>query len=72
VAPGNFPKGPGPTEAKPSGDHIPLGGFVRAGPAFMRRGNVRRYWIAANYFVAVALAMMGWLWLIVWMARRLI
>jgi len=38
----------------------------------LRRGNMRRYWTAINYFAAVAVAMMGWLWLIVWMARHLI
>jgi hypothetical protein len=38
----------------------------------MPRGNLRRYRIAATYYVAIALAMMGWLWLIVWIVRQLI
>jgi hypothetical protein len=33
---------------------------------------VRRYWLTANYLIALTLAMIGWLWLIVWIARQLI
>jgi hypothetical protein len=29
-------------------------------------------WTAANYIVAVALAMAGWLWLIFWIADQMI
>lgn len=31
-----------------------------------------RYWMAAIYYVAIALAMIGWLWLMVWCALQLI
>jgi hypothetical protein len=55
--------------AKPSGDHIPLGGFVRSA---LSQSNVRRSWMSTTFFVALAIAMMGWLWLIVWVARHLI
>jgi hypothetical protein len=34
--------------------------------------DVRHYWLTVNYLVALTLAMMGWLWLIVWIARQLI
>jgi hypothetical protein len=33
--------------------------------------QVRQVWMKANYFIAVALAMMGWLWLFVWIAMQL-
>jgi hypothetical protein len=29
-----------------------------------KRVKMRRYWFNANYLVAIALAMIGWLWLI--------
>jgi hypothetical protein len=37
-----------------------------------RRDDMRRYWMIANYLVAIALAMIGWLWLIAWIARQLV
>jgi hypothetical protein len=37
----------------------------------MRRDDLRRYWMIANYLIAIALAMIGWLWLIAWVARQL-
>jgi hypothetical protein len=55
--------------AKPSGDHIPLGGFVLSAA---QRAEMRRYWLTANYLVAITLAMIGWLWLIAWVAMQLI
>jgi hypothetical protein len=36
------------------------------------RGNVRRNWLTVNYLVALTIGMMGWIWLIVWLARHLI
>jgi hypothetical protein len=33
---------------------------------------MRQTWMKANYFVAIAVAMIGWLWLIVWIARQLL
>jgi hypothetical protein len=33
---------------------------------------VRNFWLAANYFVAIAIVMTGWLWLIAWIAMQLI
>jgi hypothetical protein len=68
-APDIFPCPSGSTWAKPSGDHIALGGFVLF---VQRQNNVRRSWMTVIYLVALAIAMMGWLWLIVWLARRLI
>jgi hypothetical protein len=65
IGTGQFPQASGPT-AKPSGDYIPLGGFV------FYLSAMRQTWMKANYFVAIAVAMMGWLWLIVWIARQLI
>jgi hypothetical protein len=47
----------GPSVAKPSGDHIPLGGFVYA-PTM---ANMRDRWMKAIYMVAIALATFGWL-----------
>jgi hypothetical protein len=38
----------------------------------MPKGNPRRYRTAATYYVAVALAMFLWLWLIAWIVMRLI
>jgi len=35
-------------------------------------GNMRHYWMAANYLVAITLATIGWLWFIGWCALRLI
>jgi hypothetical protein len=37
-----------------------------------RRWDVRNFWFAANYFVALAIVMTGWLWLIAWVAMQLI
>jgi len=37
----------------------------------MRRDDMRRYWMNATYLVATTLAMIGWLWLIAWVARQL-
>jgi hypothetical protein len=38
----------------------------------MRWGNPRRrYWAAAAYYAALALAMIGWLSLIAWIVTRL-
>jgi hypothetical protein len=34
--------------------------------------KMRRYWLAAIYYVAIALATIGWLWLIAWIAMQLI
>jgi hypothetical protein len=31
---------------------------------------MRRYWLIANYLIAITLAMIGWIWLIVWIARQ--
>jgi hypothetical protein len=39
---------------------------------FMRSDNVRRYWMLANYLAAIVLATIGWIWLMVWIAKRLI
>jgi hypothetical protein len=36
-----------------------------------RRDNMRRYWMYANYLIAMALAMFGWLWLIASFVRRI-
>ena len=33
---------------------------------------MRNFWMAANYFVATAIAMTGWLWLIAWLAMQLL
>jgi hypothetical protein len=33
---------------------------------------MRQTWMKANYFVAIVVATIGWLWLIVWIARQLI
>jgi hypothetical protein len=33
---------------------------------------VRNLWMAANYFVAIAIAMTGWLWLIAWLAMQMV
>jgi hypothetical protein len=38
----------------------------------LSQSNVRRSWMKVTYFVALAIAMMGWLWLVVWLARHLI
>jgi hypothetical protein len=38
----------------------------------MRRDGIRRYWMIATYLVAITLAMIGWLWLITWIALHLI
>ena len=37
-----------------------------------RRDNMRRYWMYANYLIAMALAMFGWLWLIASFVRRML
>jgi hypothetical protein len=36
----------------------------------MPRSNWRRKWMTANYAVAIALAMIGWLWLFGWFAIK--
>jgi hypothetical protein len=66
---GHFPQ-VRPTAAKPSGDHIAPGGFCLSAEP-MRRDDMRRYWMSANYLIAITLAMIGWLWLIAWIARQL-
>jgi hypothetical protein len=33
---------------------------------------VRYHWMKANFLVAVAIAMAGWLWLMVWIVWQLI
>jgi hypothetical protein len=38
----------------------------------MPRSNWRRYWMTSIYYVTIALAMIGWLWLIAWIALKLI
>ncbi len=38
----------------------------------MMTQRARRYWLRINYLVALTLGMVGWLWLIVWLAGRLI
>jgi hypothetical protein len=38
----------------------------------MLKGKVRRYWMATNYYVAIVIAMIGWLWLIAWIVMHLI
>jgi hypothetical protein len=38
----------------------------------MMTPRVRRYWLRINYLVALTIAMMTWIWLIVWLARHLI
>jgi hypothetical protein len=55
--------------AKPSSDHIPLGGLFFGRP--MSKDGMRRYWMIVNYLVAITLAMIGWIWLIAWIARQL-
>jgi hypothetical protein len=32
---------------------------------------MRRYWMNATDLVAITLAMIGWIWLIAWLARQL-
>jgi hypothetical protein len=54
---------------KPSSDLIPIGGFVLSDA---RKARIRGYWINGSYLVAITVAMIGWLWLIAWMAMRLI
>jgi hypothetical protein len=36
----------------------------------MSRDDMRRYWMIANYLVAITLAMIGCLWLIAWIAAE--
>jgi hypothetical protein len=71
---GTGPKAPGPTAAKPSGDHIPLGGFV--GPERQSTANVessmRHVLMRAVYLAAIAVATIGWLWFLVWAATQLV
>jgi hypothetical protein len=31
---------------------------------------MRRYWMIANYLVAITLAKIGWIWLIAWIPRQ--
>ena len=38
----------------------------------MLKGKIRRYWLAANYYFSITLATIGWLWLIAWIAKKLI
>jgi hypothetical protein len=38
----------------------------------MLKGEMRRYSLAAIYYVAITLATIGWLWLIAWIAMRLV
>jgi hypothetical protein len=59
----------GPTVAKPSGDHIPLGGFVFSRIA---RSDMRRTAIKAAFLAITIAAMGGWLWLIFVGARWII
>jgi hypothetical protein len=37
-----------------------------------RKSKVRRYWLAANYSVAILIATIGWFWLIAWIQIDLI
>jgi hypothetical protein len=37
----------------------------------MRKDSARR-WMLANYLAAIVLAMIGWIWLIVWIVRQVI
>jgi hypothetical protein len=38
----------------------------------MLKGKIRSYWMATNYYVAIAIATIGWLWLIAWIAMQMI
>jgi hypothetical protein len=55
------------TSAKPSGDHIPLAALF-----IVREKRMRYHWMKVVYLLAIALAMIGWLWFIGWCAFRLI
>jgi hypothetical protein len=59
----------GPAFAKPAGDLIQLGGLVLPDA---RKTRTRDRWITASYLVAITVAMIGWLWLIAWMAMWLV
>jgi hypothetical protein len=37
----------------------------------MSRANARRYWMNTNYLAAILLATLGWIWLIVWVVRKI-
>ena len=62
--------------AKPLGDHIPLGGFVRTGPERQIMTNVEssmgHMLMRALFLAAIAAATIGWLWLLVWLAALLV
>ena len=58
-----------PALAKPAGDLIPLGDVALSET---RKTKMRDRLITASYLVAVTVAMIGWLWLIAWMAMRLV
>jgi len=63
----------GPKPAKPSRDHIPLGGFVRHW-TFLRLKqkpvSMRQAWMRVNYLIAIAIATIGWLCFIGWVVRK--
>jgi hypothetical protein len=40
-------------------------------PSPERKSKVLRYWLAANYSVAILIATIGWFWLIAWIAMHL-
>jgi hypothetical protein len=63
--PDNFPR-PGPLQR--SRQAI----IFRLAALFFILSAMRQNWMKANYFVAIVVAMIGWLWLIVWIARQLI
>jgi hypothetical protein len=52
---------PGLPQGKAASDHI-----------LMLKGKMRRYSLAATYYVAIILATIGWLWLIAWIAMQLV
>jgi hypothetical protein len=37
-----------------------------------RKSKARSYWVAANYCVGIVIVMIGWFWLIAWIAMHLI
>jgi hypothetical protein len=59
----------GPALAKPSSDLIPHGGSVLPDA---RKARIRGYWLNGSYLIAIAVTMIGWLWLIAWTAMELI
>jgi hypothetical protein len=63
--PDNFPKRPGPQRSRQAI-------IFRLAALFFILSAMRQTWMKANYFVAIVVATIGWLCLIVWIARQLI